>query len=115
MSYQLVPAAATSSVHPDKEGRQQHSSITPLADGGALVVFEENVIPDSDDFNSRDVAVLARRYDATGNAVGDLMTIESEDGVASDDYRPFAARPHRGRICDRLERPGDGPSQGADL
>ena len=68
MTYQLVPAADITTVHADGEGQQYHSAITDLAAGGALVVFEQNVLrPDG----LRDTEVTAQRYDTDGNPVGE--------------------------------------------
>ncbi|MFD2175110.1 calcium-binding protein [Rhodobacter lacus] len=89
MTYHLVPAAGSTHAHDDSTGNQYHSSITPLADGGALVVFEQRL---ANAVSGYDREVTAQRYDASGNAVGGQIVIEHVEGVAyiSNYYHPVA-------------------------
>ncbi|WP_430450493.1 hypothetical protein [Rhodophyticola sp.] len=92
MTYHLVPAADITRVHAESAGEQYRSVITELADGGALVVFEQRVRPDPDLF-IYDVEVSAQRYDATGAAQGGLISLARLEGVVQSqvpDYYPFA-------------------------
>ncbi len=79
MTYHLVPAADVVHVHDDPTGTQFHSSITQMADGGAMVVFEQHIPNPVADW---DTEITAQRYDAQGNPVGGLQVIERLEGVA---------------------------------
>ncbi|MEY8841189.1 calcium-binding protein [Cribrihabitans sp. XS_ASV171] len=79
MTYQLVPAADIVPAHPDSAGRQFNSTITPLADGGALVVFEQHKENPVEDW---DTDILAQRYDTDGAPVGGPQLIERAEGVS---------------------------------
>ena len=92
MSYHLIPAAEPVRVQPERDGQQYRSSITPLADGGALVVYEQRVRPDPDTY-LYDVEVTAQRFDGDGNAVGErisLARLEDLPNSATPSYHPFA-------------------------
>ncbi len=78
MTYQLVPAADIVPAHSDSAGRQFNSTITPLADGGALVVFEQHL---ENPIDGWDTEILAQRYDTDGNPVGAAQVIERAEGV----------------------------------
>ena len=79
MAYHLVPAADITHVHADSTDQQYHAQITALADGGALVVFEQNVANPVDGW---DAEITAQRYDAQGNPVGGPVVIDRVEGVS---------------------------------
>lgn len=89
MTYELIPAGAITRVNDEQVGEQFHSSITPLADGGALVVFEDRFTDTSD--WTFDQKVIAQRFDAAGNAVGVPVTIIHQEDVnlVSGSYQYF--------------------------
>ncbi|MFD1508147.1 calcium-binding protein, partial [Lacimonas salitolerans] len=92
MTYHLVPAADIARAHAESAGEQYRSGITQLADGGALVVFEQRVRPDPDLY-IYDVEVSAQRYDATGAAQGGLISLARLEGLPQSQtpsYHPFA-------------------------
>ncbi len=74
MTHQLFPIDAPFSILPDTEGDQRNPRAAKLADGGAIVVFDQSFRPDPE-VNSFDYEIVAQRFDSSGAPVGGLQVI----------------------------------------
>ncbi|MCC1494022.1 calcium-binding protein [Cognatishimia sp. F0-27] len=88
MTYQLYPAGAPTDAYDDSTGEQYRSSISPLADGGAVLVFETHI---QNAWTDRDIGVVAQRYDANGAPVGAAIEVVQHDGVERGNLHPKVA------------------------
>ena len=78
MVYRLSEIAPPLAAHDDRVGVQARPALAPLADGGAIAVWETGADEEVYGFGRYDV--VGRIHDATGAPVGEAFLIDAGDG-----------------------------------
>jgi hypothetical protein len=72
-------------VNTSTAGEQNEASVVGLADGGFLVTWEYDKQTEDVRYGTKSDLVLAQRFDAVGNKIGDEFTVKNGTSVDSPD------------------------------